>query len=377
MQINREINISSQELENKMENTSLPTESQVQRFFLNCYETFMKWAFVTTPGSQPLVRSYLFLRRFIGFIGVVLPLALVIGTIILNRRFEVSDSISAYYYSVMGNIFVGSLWAVGVFLICYQYDRLDNLVSNIAGVCAIGLSLFPTPPDLGPTDPQEIIGKVHFSFATGFLVALAIMAGFLFTRKNPDQATVSDKDRKQKRTRNIVYVSCSVSMFVCIVLAAIILFVPYLADSRWHHQYHPILIIEFVAIEAFGIAWFVKGQTIDALKAAIHRRPLSNLAESGHPVASPQLKVEQSNGLPQDSSSAVHFFAQLSNYEIERDSLVVNFQARVTLGTWTEQKKEPHSASSQLIGDWQLSQTSDEVTDDANKASDGVGTRKI
>ena len=112
----------------------------------------MKWALVTKPGSELLVRSYLFLRSGIGIIGVALPVVLVIGAIILDQRFEFLDSMSSYYYSVMRDVFVGSLWAIGIFLICYQYDHLDDLVSTVAGFCAIGLSLFPTPPDCPPSN---------------------------------------------------------------------------------------------------------------------------------------------------------------------------------------------------------------------------------
>src|SRR5258708_14016070 len=106
----------------------------------------MKWAFVTKPGSDPLVRSYLFLRSGIGSIGVALPVVLVIGAILVDQRFEFLDSMSSYYYSVMRDVFVGSLWAIGIFLLCYQYDHLDDLVSTVPGFCPFCLSLFPTPP---------------------------------------------------------------------------------------------------------------------------------------------------------------------------------------------------------------------------------------
>ena len=233
----------------------------------------MKWAFVTKPSSNPLVRSYLFLRSGIGIIGVALPVVLVIGAIILDQRFEFLDSMSSYYNSVMRDVFVGSLWAIGIFLICYQYDHLDDLVSTVAGFCAIGLSLFPTPPDVGATEQQVMIGKAHFLFATGFLVALAFMAFFLFTRGNPEKDKVTDTDRKRKRRNNLIYRICGITMVACILLAALILFVPYLSDNRWQHQYHPIFFIEFIATWAFGWAWFVKGQTYSKLKATIQRRP--------------------------------------------------------------------------------------------------------
>ena len=249
----------------------------------------MNWMFVTTPSTQSLVRSYLFLRRGIGIIGMALPFVLIIGAIILDHHLELSYSLSAYYYSVMGSVFVGSLWAIGIFLICYQYDHLDNIVSNIAGVCAIGVSLLPTTPDCPPgsmkcpTELQMIIGKVHFGLATVFLLALAVMAFFLFTREKLEKAS----DRKRKR-RKIIFRGCGIIMFACIVVAAIILFVPYLSDNRWQHHYYPILIIEIVSTLVFGIAWFVKGETYDMLKAAIQRLPLRRHAKSGHSAASSQ-----------------------------------------------------------------------------------------
>ena len=289
---------------NELESSSSTTDSPVRRFFLTYFQKVKNWAFVTTPFSHPLARSYLYLRGGIGIIGVALPVVLVIATMILNLSFNVKDSVSSYYYTPTGDVFVGSLWAIGIFLICYQYDHLDNIVGNIAGVCAIGLSLFPTPPDCPltnlncATELQKKIGVAHFVFSTGFLLALFIMVFFLFTRGNPEKVEVTEADRKRKRRNNIVYRICGIAMAACILLAALLLFVPYLSDDQWHKQVHPILIIEFIATEAFGIAWFVKGQTLGRLKAAIQRPPFRRHAKSDQSAAPSQPSVEQPNGLP-------------------------------------------------------------------------------
>jgi hypothetical protein len=230
--------------------------SQVQRSPLNLRQKFMTWAFVTQPGSDPLARSYLFLRKGIGFIGVALPIVLVCGTIFLEGRFAFSGSMSAYYYSVMRDVFVGSLWATGIFLIFYRYDNLDNLVSTLAGICAIGVSLFPAPPDVKATQQQVAIGVAHGSFAGSFFLMLAFMAIVLFTRSNPEYVT----DRKL--LRNKVYMICGCTILACIGLAALTLFIPYLHDALWLQSVHPILIFEAVATWAFGCAWFVKGEFI-------------------------------------------------------------------------------------------------------------------
>jgi hypothetical protein len=65
--------------------------------------------------QEPLVLSYLGLRKAVGIIGLALPFVLAFGKILLQSP-GIQDSISAYYYTDMGNVFVGSLCAIGVFL---------------------------------------------------------------------------------------------------------------------------------------------------------------------------------------------------------------------------------------------------------------------
>ena len=141
---------------------------------------FIQWLKETSNTPQDFVRSYFFFRKGIGVIGVAFPIVLVIGTVISQRSLGFSDSISAYYYSVMRNVFVGILCAIGVFLICYRYEHLDDLVSTLAGVFAIGVALFPTAPDVGATEQQMMIGTWHYIFAVGFFVTLAIFALWIF-----------------------------------------------------------------------------------------------------------------------------------------------------------------------------------------------------
>lgn len=218
---------------------------------------FIQWMNETPNTPEPLVRSYLFMRKGIGIIGVALPLVLVIGTMICDGHFEMKDSISAYYYSLMGNVFTGSLFALGIFLICYRYTRLDDVVSTLAGMCAIGVALFPITPDQA-TAQQVVIGAFHGVFAASLFLILALMAIFLFRRT--DQ--VNRALRKQQR--DTVYLICGIVMITCVVLSALFLCVPYL--HAWLQPLHPILVLEGLAIWAFGWAWFIKGGTLGLLK---------------------------------------------------------------------------------------------------------------
>ena len=209
---------------------------------------------ISVSPTKSQVRSYVLLRRGIGIIGVALPFVLIIGKIILESP-GISASISAYYYSVMRDVFVGSLWVIGIFLICYRYALLDDIVSTLAGICAIGVSLFPTPPDMGATQQQTTIGLAHGLFASCFFLVLALMSIILFQKT--DQA----EPARRKQQRNTVYLICGIVILACLVLAALLLFVPYLHDASWLQPLHPIFFLEAFAILAFGCAWFVKGET--------------------------------------------------------------------------------------------------------------------
>jgi hypothetical protein len=99
-----------------------------------------------------LTVSYLFLRRAIGLIGALLPIVLPLGNCLSTGRWLLLPSVSSYYYSDMRNVFVGSLCAVGVFLICYRYQQWDDVLSNLAGFFAIGVAFCRRcrPPRPGP-----------------------------------------------------------------------------------------------------------------------------------------------------------------------------------------------------------------------------------
>lgn len=210
--------------------------------------------------DAPHLLSYLTLRKAIGGIGIALPIVLIIGNLLLPGRISgIQDSISYYYYTTMGDVLVGSLCAAGVFLITYKGypDSKDNLISNLAGASAIGVALFPTPSGSDPTTLQEffgedILGLFHVGFAAVFFVSLAYMSVWLFTRHNGVLTP-------RKLQRNLVYRICGWTILVCIALIAGLWFVP--TDS-FVKQQHPVLVLEALAIWAFGISWLTKGEAI-------------------------------------------------------------------------------------------------------------------
>lgn len=200
-------------------------------------------------NQSSAVASYRDMRRGIGWLGLLLPVALVI----LDRGWR--GSMSEYYYSGGRNWFVGSMCATGVFLIFYRYAKLDNVLSTVAGVLAIGVALFPTtPPVLHPALHDTVIGDFHLAFAAGFLLLLAYFCGFLFTKSaGPDAET------RKKKQRNVIYRGCGAVIAAGVLTAG--LFDALTSDS-FRNAGHPIFWCETAAVWAFGFAWLIKGETL-------------------------------------------------------------------------------------------------------------------
>src|SRR5271165_5226138 len=93
--------------------------------------------------QDPLVLSYLAMRKAVGIIGFSLPFVLAIGGF-LALHAKLQTTMSDYYYTGMRNIFVASLCAIGIFLMSTRgYDRRDEIAGRMASAFAIGVALLP------------------------------------------------------------------------------------------------------------------------------------------------------------------------------------------------------------------------------------------
>jgi hypothetical protein len=95
--------------------------------------------------SESTTKTYLYLR--VGLVALALFLA---ASLVIEMAFgdtEWLGSISAYYYTPVRSVFVGTLCAMGVCLIAIKgRDRpREDLMLNLAGMCAPVVALVPTP----------------------------------------------------------------------------------------------------------------------------------------------------------------------------------------------------------------------------------------
>lgn len=207
--------------------------------------------------------TYRRIRRAIGYLGISLPILLVGFSLISFFQTQIQPSISDYYYTNLREIFTGTLSAVGLFLIRYKGHgntsvwKNDNLLTNIAGIMAIGAALVPTnPADISQKiytlipSSQNWLGWLHYGFAGIFFLILALLAINVFTIGQANETGAP----KSVLNENNIYKACG-----CLILGTLIL-----VPVSGYLKLFPFstLVFETIALFAFGIAWLIKGRAL-------------------------------------------------------------------------------------------------------------------
>jgi len=209
--------------------------------------------------------SYLQIRRAVGILGLCLPVVMRLGTWIFSGCLYWKDSISDYYYTIMGNVFTGILCGVALFLYSYKgFNNWDRISSSLACVFALGVAFFPMNVDCScvecthcnilSRDVQPWRTFVHYGSAALLFGTLACMSYFLFTKTDETKTPTH-----RKLQRNVIYRTCGIIMAVA-MLATGSLMVP--AINAACPISHPIYWMETIMLFAFGFSWLVKGETL-------------------------------------------------------------------------------------------------------------------
>ena len=222
-------------------------------------------------AGNELVISFLTLRNLIGISGMLLPIVLTIFTPKGQMDRVMEHSISDYYYTRNGDILVVLLSVIGVFLLTYKgYDKLwERILTVVAAVSGIGVAFFPTATKMGNSlsihvirqDVPELFGliQLHFVFAGLFFISLAIISLYYFSMTDDTSALLQNAGkRKRKAKRNLVFKICGWTMLACVALMIL-----YLIIQPASLEDKPVIfVLETVAVEAFGISWITKGETL-------------------------------------------------------------------------------------------------------------------
>ena len=212
--------------------------------------------------------SYFILRRGLAYLAIALPVLLVAGGAVDYLLHDgdghlVHGSLSAYYHSTaamkspygagtMRNVFVGVLWAVGVFLVLYRgYSRREDLALNLAGVAAILIALFPMDWPVVEDAAHTPAAYVHFTSAGTFFLAIAYVCVFTATE------TLSIlNDRAQRTSFKRQYAALGAWM----VLTPVVLWVIHMLFPPKDN--YVILFVEIAGVLVFSMFWLVKSREI-------------------------------------------------------------------------------------------------------------------
>lgn len=197
------------------------------------------------------------LRCLIGLLGMALPIIVVVLSLVYGYGFP--DSISAtYFVPTCITPFMIILGSAGILLVCYKgYNTFDNVLNTAAGFAAWGVCLFPCAVESGRIGTFQLDSAlsdtIHMVSALVFFGILAYNSFFQFTKG-------SDNPTPNKKKRNIIFRICGLGMIASFVLLPLvnygILDVP-----------HVIWVIEWIALQFFGISWITKANCISFLFA--------------------------------------------------------------------------------------------------------------
>jgi len=236
------------------------------------------------------VVSYLTLRRWIGILGIGLPWACWIanGTInclnLLNNhklvvlgsicRYEpeenLKSSISHFYYTASGPLFIGIIVTVAIFLFCYKGHQpkstdkwrwiSDGRVTTLAAISALGIVVFPTasvepiPDNIFVFTTTELIGWIHYISAAVFFIMMTVLSLVNFRRRGDGDFGTGDHD--------LLYRWCG---WIILISISIVFVYGFFLKEHLNWKLPVTFIFEALALTAFGTAWLVKGRIDDAI----------------------------------------------------------------------------------------------------------------
>ncbi len=220
------------------------------------------------PPDAPIglrsIVTYRSLRRGLMIIAFLLPWVLWVWGLVRSSTLSGPQSSMSYYYYYGGpiggprDVFVGALWAIGVFLILYtpEGDRKtwwlsENGWLNVAGISACLIALAPMNPsgDCGG-NPDWSIHSLHGVFAAVFFIAISKVCW----------SYPADMTKNEWLTRGSK--ACAVTMLVTITVAFLYYFlVAPVLGIKWKEYFcgfSAVFWVEFFAVNAFAIYWALK-----------------------------------------------------------------------------------------------------------------------
>jgi len=206
-----------------------------------------------------IAKAHIWQRRFLGILGMSLPIMVLFFGQLGSNGSEWYYSISASAYTNAAPWFLTTMGAVGWFLIAYGvsiwgiYSTLDFAINLASGIFALLIAYFPCltqaveKAGIIPL-PIKICSAIHNISAALFFLLLALNILMLFTKS-------AGTKTKEKVWRNAIYRICGIGILLFMAVQAYTSFFAKL-DGPYT------MINEAAMLFFFGVAWLIKGETI-------------------------------------------------------------------------------------------------------------------
>ena len=266
-----------------------------------------------------VLRGLYRVSRALGWLGLFLPTALIVHGLGWNGGLPLS--ISHTYHSAMGDVLVGTLFAIGVFLIAYKDFNPEEYVggppdefltrywdrwfARAAGIGAIGVALFPVDPvtvlTCAPivtdapvlpcstggvtwhghvsltTEGGAVANLLHFLPAALFFSCTCVICIRFFPEepikarymgRNADGQYEIEVFRPSRRT--VVFTSYGIGIALCI--AGLVYMTMFESDADaafipFLEAYHGFFWLEVIAVVLFALAWLTKSRDFELPRA--------------------------------------------------------------------------------------------------------------
>ncbi len=217
--------------------------------------------------NKDMQYSYLRIRKAIGFLGLFLPLMLFIV------EGEFLASLSHYYYTPSSIFFTSILSSFGLLLITYKgYEKAegewfsDNLVTFVGGLAVLIVVALPTCCSNSNNEVVEamcqaesfplfghnttLINTIHLFSAGLFLFCMGWMSFVQFPKSK----------KESRKTVNKIYKVSGILIWMSIAFLGLEFLLGFEISP------YDVLILECVAVVAFGFSWLIKGVSLEEIQ---------------------------------------------------------------------------------------------------------------
>ncbi len=209
--------------------------------------------------TNAMVMSYIGIRRAVGLSGFLLPVVLGFGGFFWG--IPIQDNISSYYHTPLRDIFVGTMCAIGIFLLCYRgHDWIESWTANAGCVSALGVAFFPLDAGSDPLVQESFVGYLHTLSGGAFFLTLAFYSLFHFPRKSADE----EREPPHVWERNAIFRCSGLLILTCMLLMGGYLFLLPDDSKRIANDWNFLFWMESIATWSFAAAWLTKGRAIVA-----------------------------------------------------------------------------------------------------------------